>query len=169
MLFLDPSQLAALTEKARNSRRQRINQNFHATLADPISRLAIAMEPDSYVRPHRHADRWELLIALHGAFDVVVFDDDGTVNARHRLSLSEGVSVLEFPANTWHSLVSLAPGSVFFEVKSGPYVPVGGADWMAWAPAEGEAGVPECLEFLKSSRIGQRFVAKRRSRPGASR
>ena len=161
MPYLDPTQLALLSDQARASPRRRINQNFHPALDAPISRLAIAMEPDSYVRPHRHPDRWELLIALRGAFDVVIFTDDGIVKARHRLSLSEGVSVLEYPANTWHSLVSLVSGSVFFEVKEGPYVPLAPPDAMAWSPPEGDPKVAECLGFLRSARVGQRFAVSR--------
>lgn len=46
--------LGKLGEQARQSPRKRMNQNIHTDLADPIQRLAIAMEPGTYIRRHRH-------------------------------------------------------------------------------------------------------------------
>ncbi|HIC0138358.1 TPA: WbuC family cupin fold metalloprotein, partial [Enterobacter hormaechei] len=40
--------------QAANSPRLRAHHNFHPELSDPVQRLAIAMEPGTYVRPHRH-------------------------------------------------------------------------------------------------------------------
>ena len=59
-----------------------MNHNLHQELADPIQRLAIAMEPGTYIRPHRHLQTWELLTSLQGRFVVLNFDDEGTVIAR---------------------------------------------------------------------------------------
>jgi hypothetical protein len=49
------------------------------------------------------------------------------------------------PAGTFHCLVSLESGSVFFEAKAGPYDPATDRDWPLWAPAEGDA---EALLYL---------------------
>ena len=53
-----------------------------AKLSDPSQRLAIAMEPETYIRPHRYGQSWELLTALRGRFVVLNFDDLGTVADR---------------------------------------------------------------------------------------
>jgi hypothetical protein len=50
---LSCERLSGLSKEARLSPRQRMNHNFHAELSDPIQRLAIAMEPGTYIRPHR--------------------------------------------------------------------------------------------------------------------
>lgn len=44
---------------------------------------------------------------------------------------------IDIPHGTWHTLVALAAGSVFFEAKAGPYMPLAAAERAAWAPAEG--------------------------------
>ena len=69
-----PSRLDELVEAAKTNARRRSNLNLHETLDDPIQRLAIAMQPDTLIRPHRHRHTWELLLPLRGRFVVVCFD-----------------------------------------------------------------------------------------------
>jgi len=104
------------------------------------------MEPDTYVRPHRHMQSWELLIPLSGSFLLTVFDEAGATVERHRLGGVDGLSAVEFPAGTWHTVTSLGEGSVIFEVKEGPYLPVQPADLADWSPAE---GTPEAADFVR--------------------
>ncbi|VEB45680.1 Uncharacterised protein [Chromobacterium violaceum] len=81
---------------------------------------------------------------LSGALDWIEFDAAGeTVVARHRLG-EDGARVFEMPAGAWHSVVSLEPGSVVFEVKRGPYLPLPAADQAAWAPAKATPVSPTC-------------------------
>ncbi|AUH52799.1 cupin fold metalloprotein, WbuC family [Chromobacterium sp. ATCC 53434] len=156
MKTINNQDLAALSAKASCAPRLRAHHNIHAELGDSIQRLAIAMEPDTYVRPHRHPGSPELLIVLSGALDWIAFDADGeTVVGRHRLG-DGGARVFEMPENTWHSVVSLEPGTVVFEVKRGPYLPLPEADVAAWAPAEGEAGVADMLAWLRRCQPGDR-------------
>lgn len=123
--------LDALAEQAQQSPRLRANHNLHGDLADPVQRLAIAMEPDTLVLPHRHPQTWELLFPLRGRFLVLHFDESGMVSAR--TVLGEDCQVLENPAGAWHAVLSLDEGGVIFEVKQGPYMPVGEADQAPWA------------------------------------
>ncbi len=119
--------LDKLSEQAQASPRLRANANLHDELGDPIQRLAIAMEPGTVIRPHRHLQTWELLTALRGRFVVLLFDDSGVVT--QRAILGEDCQVLETPAGVWHGVLSLDSGGVIFEVKRGPYLPIGGADF----------------------------------------
>jgi cupin fold WbuC family metalloprotein len=123
--------LDELAAKAQQSPRLRANHNLHEDLADPIQRLAIAMEPDTLIVPHRHPQTWELLLPLKGRFVVLIFDDAGKV--LERAVLGEGCKAIEMPANTWHAVLSLDGGGVIFEVKRGPYMPIGEADIAAWS------------------------------------
>ena len=50
---------------------------------------------------------------------------------------------------TWHTLVSLEPGSVLFEAKGGPYAPLLQEERARWAPAEGGRDAPAYLERLR--------------------
>jgi cupin fold WbuC family metalloprotein len=158
MKTLNRIDLASLSSRAADAARLRANHNLHETLDAAVQRLAIAMEPGTYVRPHRHCQSWELLCPLAGAFEVVVFDEAGVVCSRLRLG-EGGAAVLEMPAGTWHSVLSLTAGSVVLEVKEGPYRKAEAADLAAWSPAEGDPAVAAMLEFLATAPVGARYAA----------
>ncbi len=161
MRHITESDLDELVEAARQSARRRLNLNLHPTLDDPVNRLAIALEPDSYIRPHRH-DRPETVVLLRGAFEVLAFGDDGVLLSRRRVGGGGGdaVRIVEYPRGTWHSLLALASPTVFFEVKQGPYEPVAPSDAAAWAPAEGAAEVADWLRFFRVAKPGARFPVR---------
>ncbi|MBZ0104245.1 MAG: WbuC family cupin fold metalloprotein [Sulfuricella denitrificans] len=128
MKQLTDSILDELSRAAQNSPRRRANHNLHEELNDPIQRLAIAMEPDTLVLPHRHPHTWELLHPVRGRFVVLHFDAAGTVI--DRTLLGEHAHLVENPAGVWHAVLSLDTGGIIFEVKHGPYMPLGEADVM---------------------------------------
>lgn len=131
MKRLTATDLDQLGQQARQSPRLRANSNLHQELTDPIQRLAIAMEPDTLILPHRHPHTWEVLTALRGRFSVLVFDDAGTVI--ERAELGESTCVVEIPRGGWHAVLSRDVGAVIFEVKHGPYAPIAEADVAAWS------------------------------------
>lgn len=79
------SDLKQQSEAAANAPRLRAHRNLHPELSDPVQRLAIAMEPGTYVRPHRHPHTFELLLPLRGRFVVLNFDDQGVVTPSRRI------------------------------------------------------------------------------------
>ena len=131
MKKLTSADLTALGQQARQSPRLRANSNLHRELADPIQRLAIAMEPGTLILPHRHPHTWEVLTALRGRFIVLLFDAAGRV--LERAVLGEDTSVVEIPAGGWHAVLSRDAGAVIFEVKHGPYAPIAEADIAGWS------------------------------------
>lgn len=135
--------------------RLRAHRNFHPELSDPVQRLAIAMEPGTYIRPHRHPHTFELLLPLSGRFLVLNFDESGTVT--RRVVLGEECAALEMEAGTWHSVLSLDNGGMIFEVKHGGYVPVSEQDSAPWAPAEGETGTQELMTWYAQAQIGDKY------------
>lgn len=140
--FLDGGVLDALSAEARSRPRLRANGNLHA-MEDPVHRLLNAIEPGTYVRPHRHLHppKDETDLVVRGALGLVLFDDSGRVTSARRLSARAGDAFgVDLPAGVLHTVVALEAGTVFFEVKAGPYVPPSGDDVPSWAPAEGEAG-----------------------------
>lgn len=128
-----------LIASAASSPRLRANENIHASLDDPVQRFVNAMEPGTYVRPHRHRQegRWELFVIISGAAAVLSFDEDGNVTERVEMNPESGAVAVEVPPGWWHAVVSLAPGTLLFEVKLGPYVQPTDKDFADWAPAEG--------------------------------
>jgi len=152
---ITPAMLDALGQQAQASPRRRANLNLHPQLDDPIQRLAIAMEPDTCVRPHRHPHTWELLFPLAGRFVVLHFDADGRVSAR--ALLGGDAAIVETPAGTWHAVLSLDPGAVIFEVKHGPYQPIAAADFAAWAPADDTPEAAALLAWYATAQVGERW------------
>lgn len=157
MKRLDAARLRQLRAEAAASPRRRKNLNLHASADDPVQRLCNAFEPGTYVRPHRHAAGvWELFLILSGSAAVLTFDDRGTVTARTELKAGGEVQGVELPPAAWHSLVALAPGTVLFEVKPGPYRPTGENDFAAWSPKEGVPGADAFVAWMARAAAGER-------------
>jgi len=152
--------LSKLTAQAQSSPRKRQHLNIHESYVDPCQRLFNAIEPDSYIRPHRHAvdPRDELLIAVRGSMALVTFDEQGMVTGVVRFGVDrngEGLAVgVEVPANMWHTVIALEPGCVLLEVKAGPFDPNQPKDLAPWAPDEGSSSANEYLDKLIESVIG---------------
>lgn len=154
MKIIDKKLVAQLHATAAAAPRLRTHHNLHSTHSDPIQRMCMAMEPRTYVRPHRHPDKWELLLIVSGDMLVLYFDDQSKVTAVIRLTDGGETMGLETPANTWHGIVTLAPATVVFECKTGPYVPTLEKDFVPWAPSEGHARCAEFEEWFRLARVG---------------
>jgi cupin fold WbuC family metalloprotein len=135
--------LSGLTSQAQSNSRKRQYRNIHESYDDPCQRLFNAIEPGSYIRPHRHASdpKNELLFAARGLMALVTFDDQGNViEIVHFGADRSGVDLAigaEVPASRWHTVIALESGSVLLEVKAGPFDPQQPKDMAPWAPAEG--------------------------------
>lgn len=137
MKLIDQKLLDETTEKAKQSPRLRMNYNFHETLDDPVNRLLNAMEPDTYLRPHRHLnpDKTEVFILLRGKVALFLFDDCGKVTETLILDPRKGCYGGEIPAGIWHGLVVLESGTVIYEIKQGPFAPLTPDNLAPWSPS----------------------------------
>ncbi|MBI3446003.1 MAG: WbuC family cupin fold metalloprotein [Magnetospirillum sp.] len=158
MRTIHARELADLVAEAQARPRLRMNLNLHAVPEDPVQRMVIAFEPGTYIRPHRHPHQFETFILLSGRASLLSFAPDGRVVQRVELSDS-AVRVVEIPAGTWHALVSHASDTLVVEIKPGPYLPTGEADFAHWAPPEGHAEVGICHEWLRVAVPGQSLRA----------
>ncbi|MEI7612698.1 MAG: WbuC family cupin fold metalloprotein [Betaproteobacteria bacterium] len=142
-LLIDQALLARVSAEAKVSPRQRKNLNFHGSDTDSAHRLLNAIEPESYLAPHRHLDprKDETMIVLCGRMGIVLFDEAGKVTQTHVLEAGSPVCGITIPHGLFHTLVSLQSGSVMFESKAGPYVPLEADERAPWASAEGCDGV----------------------------
>ena len=153
MILIDKKLLDETTERAKQSPRLRMNYNFHESLDDPINRLINAMEPDTYLRPHRHKnpDKNEVFLMLRGKAALFLFDDDGNITEQVILDPEAEVYGGEIPCDVWHTLIVLESGSVVYEVKQGPFAPLSPENVAPWSPpAEDVEGVKKFIEKLKS-------------------
>ena len=126
-------------EASRTSPRRRIILPFHKSDENTLHRMLNAVQPGSYIRPHRHRDppKDESLVLLQGAICVFIFEDDGQVRQRIRLASGTGNLGIDLAAGIYHTFIALEPDTVVFEAKPGPYLRATDKDFARWAPAEG--------------------------------
>jgi cupin fold WbuC family metalloprotein len=156
MQQIDTTLLEELTKKTKNSPRKRMNYNLHGGPDDPVQRLCNAIESGTYIRPHRHSvpETFEIFVMLRGSAVLLFFDDSGYVIKRTELSDKGPVIGVEIPPQTWHAMASRENGTVFFEVKRGPYIPPSGSNVAAWAPAEGMKSASDFVAWYLNASIG---------------
>lgn len=148
--LFDQAFLDALSARARANPRLRQNHNLHPNFEAPAQRFFNAIEPGSYVLPHRHLapGKAETLLMLRGRLGLLIFDETGEVTTSRLLSANSECIGTQIPPGVWHSVVALESGTIFFEVKDGPYLPISHEESALWAPAEGRADVANYLKHL---------------------
>lgn len=152
MKVIDSTALDGLMADAAASPRRRAHLNLHTDPAEPINRLVIALEPDSYIRPHRHLDKFELFILIAGRCRLLAFEASGEVRQWVEMG-GDGPRIAEFSPGTWHSLVALEERTVVLEVKPGPYIPTSAADFAIWAPPESGDDAGSFCEWMRNEAV----------------
>lgn len=150
------AELDALAAQATAAPRGRAHLVLHDGSNDPVQRFFVAADQRSYFRPHRHNTKGELALVVRGRFDVLVFDDAGTVLSRHIIAAGGPDFTYEMQPGTWHALVSGEDGSTFLEVKQGPYDPATAVEFPAWAPPDPDPCATAFLEWLQRAQPGDR-------------
>ena len=149
--LIEASVLDETSKKAAASKRQRMNHNFHE-LSDKVQRMLNAIEPESYVRPHRHSDppKIEVFLILRGRAAAFLFDEDGSIQDFAILEPNGKTPGVEIAPGQIHTIVSLEKGTIFFETKDGPYIAVRDKDFASFAPPPEETlAAREYLTRLK--------------------
>jgi cupin fold WbuC family metalloprotein len=144
-LFDDVADLAAA------SPRRRMNRNFHESAGDNPHRFLNVLLRGTYIRPHRHSapPKSETFVVLEGVAEAILFDDEGSITARHSLGADtpEGrIWGIDLPPGVWHTVLPRTDRVVCFEVKPGPWNPANDKEFAPWAPAEGS---PEAAEYCR--------------------
>ena len=103
-ILIDHLLLDRVTKDAKESPRLRMNYNFHESLSSPSQRLLNALEPGTILPIHRHR--------------------------RYELDPAEGAYGVNIPRGQWHTIEVLRAGTVIFEVKDGPYIPIAPNDML---------------------------------------
>ena len=149
-----PITQALLDQKAQDARasnRQRDIHVLHTGNEDTLQRMLNALQPGTYVTPHRHVTKAEAVVVLQGSLGFVRFDDDGTYDAQNFVYINprQGTFGVDYRAGVWHTFIALEPDTVVFEVKPGPYDAATDKEFAPWAPAEGEAAATDYLRALE--------------------
>ena len=138
---IDQRLLDHVSAAAQSSQRLRSNHNLHRH-EEPVQRFLNALQPGTYVRPHRHrrpepGAGFECFVVLQGSIGLLVLDDRGAVLHRQRLEASGPVRGIELADDQFHTLVALSADAVLLELKQGPYQPTDDKDFLAAFPLEG--------------------------------
>ena len=150
-LVLITTELAASAlAYSRTSSRRRVILPFHERASDPLHRMLNAVQPDSYVRPHRHLDppKAECWVMLRGAAAFFTFEGDGAIRDCLRIAAGSDVFGVDLAPGVYHSFIALEPDTLIFEVKPGPYSPSDDKTFPAWAPEEGSPETPAYVAAL---------------------
>ena len=138
-----------LCREAGASPRGRTNHNFHEP-DDTYQRFLNAVQPGSYIQPHRHAvpPKSESFVVLQGQAGFFCFDEDGRLTQAVRVGPDADALAVDVRPGVWHTFFALCPDTVVFEGKNGPYDPHTDKAFAPWAPAESDPGAAEYMHRL---------------------
>ena len=117
-----------VSEEAKVSLRLRMNYNLHLSFEDTVQRMFNAIEPGSVIPIARHPKSNETLILLRGKLRVLIYNDQKEVIEDIVLDKETSNIGYHIPKGVWHTVVSLETGTVLFETREGPYIPVAECD-----------------------------------------
>ncbi len=132
---------------SQSSPRRRVIQPFHRTESATLQRMFNAVQPDSYIPPHRHLDppKAESWIVLRGALAFFTFDEQGAIAECVEIRAGGEIFGVDLEPGVYHTFFALEPDTVVYEVKDGPYSATADKTFPEWAPAE---GTPEASRYL---------------------
>lgn len=126
MILINKSFIDTISMAASISPRLRMNYNFHESPDSKSQRLLNALEPGTVMPIHRHPHTSETYVLLRGKLRVMYYNSKKELTESAVLGSSTGNYGVNIPAGQWHSLEVLEHGTVIFEAKDGPYVPLSG-------------------------------------------
>ena len=116
--------------------------------AAAVHEMMMALDQESYLRPHMHPSKSESLHIIEGLCDVVLFEPDGSIQQVIRLGdYKSGHNFFYRLADpVYHGMVVRSPRLVVHETTNGPFTPEGTvvADW-----APDESDVPAVKSFMR--------------------
>ena len=147
---IDNQLLDIVAKQAGEAARRRKNYNFHGSDEDTMHRMLNSLEPGTYIAPHKHQnpDKHEAFIILRGAIMLVTFTEEGKINDHIIMEAGSDIYGAEVDPGIYHTLICLAPGSVLYEVKDGPWHPATDKHFAPWAPAEKKPGTQEYIDKI---------------------
>lgn len=129
-MLIDSSLLDTVSTQAKESPRLRMNFNFHEAMDSKAQRMLNALEIGTDLPIHRHRHTAETYLLIRGKIRVMFYNEEKVETEAFVLDPLSGNYGVHIPAGQWHTLEVLAPESVIFEVKEGPYTPLTEEDLM---------------------------------------
>lgn len=149
---LSLTMVSHLLALSRQSPRMRMLQKLHESQESTAHRMFNAMQPGTYVMPHRHLDprKEETIMVVAGSMLFVEFTEEGEVSQTLLLQPGTEVFGVDVAPHVFHTYIALKPDTLVFECKTGPYEHETDKNVPSWAPREGTPEAePYLLELIK--------------------
>jgi len=163
---IDRTLIEQKSKDASENPRLREIHNFHDGNKSTLHRMLNAIQPKSYIMPHRHLEdpKEETIIILQGSLGCVCFEEDGSIieDSLCYLSQQSNQIGIDLRVGTWHTIFALEPDTVVFEVKSGPYKKASDKEFAGWAPNYDSDKTLEYLAKLEDT-LREKFKLEKRS------
>ena len=127
-MLINKQLLDTVSAQAKASPRLRMNYNFHDSLDAKAQRLLNALEPGTELVIHRHKETAETYLLMRGSLKVMFYNDEKELTDEFVLDPKSREYGIHIPKGQWHTIEVLEKDTVIFEVKDGPYRPLGGND-----------------------------------------
>jgi len=141
-----------LLSMSRENPRRRMLQKLHKSHGAGVHRMFNAMQPGTYVTPHRHLQpaKDETILVVAGSMLFIRFTDDGEIESQTLLQPGTENFGIDVAPHVYHTYIVLKPDTLIFEVKDGPYESDTDKDFPDWAPREGSEEADQyLLEMIK--------------------
>jgi cupin fold WbuC family metalloprotein len=119
------SELDALKAAVKASPKGRARINAHPDSEDALHEMIIAIDPASYIRPHKHPGKSEAFHIIEGEVDIVVFKDDGEIDRVVQLGAPGSGRSFYYRMSKpfFHTLVIRSEILIVHEITNGPFRP----------------------------------------------
>lgn len=118
-------ELDTLKAAVKASIKHRARINAHPASEDALHEMIIAIDPTSYIRPHKHPGKSEAFHIIEGEVDIVVFGDDGAIERIVPLGPPGGGRPFYYrmSAPFFHTLIIRSDILILHEITNGPFRP----------------------------------------------
>jgi len=143
----DAEAISFLKERAKESSIGRSRICAHKKTDDLLHEMLIAISSDSYIRPHRHANKAESFHLIEGNADIVVFFDDGSINEIIKLGKEDNF-YYRLDSPYYHTLLINSPYLIIHEITNGPF-DNSESDFAGFSPFEGSKEAKKYIDELR--------------------
>jgi len=126
---IDNELLDALTSRAKESPRLRMNYDLRNSAEDGSQRMLNALEPGTVLPIHRHNATSEVVVILRGSATQYFYDEKGSVDEVVTIAAGTACAAMSVEKGRWHRIESLESGTVIFEAKDCRYGEEGSEVW----------------------------------------
>ena len=159
---IGPEDIELLRQAVGQTPKRRARINAHPGHDDALHEMIIAIEPASYIRPHRHPGKSEAFHIVEGEVDIIVFRDDGAIDEIVSLGEKGGLRPFYYRMSEarFHTLIIRSDLLIVHEITNGPFRPEG-TTYAAFAPGEDDRAAAAAFQ----ADLVERVAAFRENRP----